>query len=117
MGCPEYSQAPIRPLRQVRDILKYYRHRNKQTQISKPCPRANDNPTFTLQAVPVALCKAIIYILSQLGIRSIVLPRLGEKQPPLLQRQSTFLFLESISSIISLAQRTENELQSLLQHA
>lgn len=80
MGCLEHSQVPIRFLRQVRDVLKYYRQGNKQTQISKPHPGANENPTFPLQAVPVALCKAIIYCLSQLGIKSIILPWLEKKQ-------------------------------------
>lgn len=80
MGCLEHSQVPIRFLRQVRDFFKCYKQGNKQTQISKPCPRASENATFPLQAVPVALCKAIIYILSQLGIKSIGLPWLEEKQ-------------------------------------
>lgn len=74
MGCPEYSQVPIWFLRRLMDVFKYYRQGNKQTQISKPRPRAKENLTFPLQAVPVALCKAIIYILSQTGIKSIILP-------------------------------------------
>ena len=81
MGCLEHSQVSIRFLRQVRDLFKCYRQGNKQTQISKPRPGANENATFPLQAVPVALCKAIIYILSQLGVKNIVLPWLEEKQP------------------------------------
>lgn len=122
MGCPEYSQVPMRFLRQVRDVLKYYRQGNKQTQVSKPHPGANKNPTFPLQAVPDALCKAIIYILSQLGITSIVLLWLEKKKPLIYFRGKVcFLLLESISSIISLAQlapqRKENELHSLLQRA
>lgn len=68
MGCLEHSQIPVRFLRQVRGTLKYYRQGNKETQISKPLPGASENPAFPLQAVPVALCKDLIHILSQLDV-------------------------------------------------
>lgn len=120
-SCLEHCQVPIRFLRQVRDLFKYYRQGNKQTQISKSRPRANKNATFPLQAVPVALCKAINYILSQLGIKSIKLPWLDEKQPLIFFRSDVFIawvqkFHYFISTELTPEWR-ENELQPLFQHA